>query len=178
MNTEKQCFKCLEVKKLTEFYKHNGTEDGHLGKCKSCTKKDTSLRRDVLKLDENWCESERIRHREKYYRLNYLEKHKPTSEKKKAIMDRYCKKYPEKVKASKAISKFKKNKGMELHHWSYNDAHLVDIIELDYKIHALIHRYMKYDQNVKMYKDKLGNLLDTKDKHINYINYILSLDSK
>lgn len=42
---EKKCFKCGEVMSLSEFYKHRMMKDGHLNKCKSCSKKDAAEHR-------------------------------------------------------------------------------------------------------------------------------------
>lgn len=41
----KSCFKCGEVKPLTEYYKHGQMKDGHLNKCKTCTKQDVHIHR-------------------------------------------------------------------------------------------------------------------------------------
>lgn len=38
----KKCFKCGKTKKLDEFYKHKKMADGHLNKCKQCTRKDVA----------------------------------------------------------------------------------------------------------------------------------------
>lgn len=46
MATEKTCFKCGQVKSLSDFYRHPRMADGHLGKCKECARDDVSRHRD------------------------------------------------------------------------------------------------------------------------------------
>ena len=42
---EKQCFKCHRILPMSEYYKHKAMSDGHLGKCKECTKSDVAKHR-------------------------------------------------------------------------------------------------------------------------------------
>ena len=45
MIRSKVCFKCSVDKPITEYYKHAQMGDGHLNKCKECTKKDANQHR-------------------------------------------------------------------------------------------------------------------------------------
>lgn len=47
----KKCFKCGQKKRIGEFYSHPKMADGHLNKCKECTKSDVKLHR-LCNLDQ------------------------------------------------------------------------------------------------------------------------------
>jgi len=171
--TTKICFKCNTEKDLSEYYKHPKMGDGYLGKCKVCAKKDVSERFNEKIKDPSFLESEQTRAREKYHRLGYKDKHKPTPEMKKAQMERYKNKYPEKTSARSGISKLTSING-HLHHWSYNKEHFKDVIDISERHHNKAHRFLLYDQERKMYRRIDNNeLLDTKESHIEWITWCI-----
>ena len=155
----KKCFKCEIEKPLSEFYKHKKMADGYINKCKSCTKIDSIKRYNELSKDQEWVEKERKRSREKYRRLNYKEKYK----------DKSHRPWADSHVIKNLSRKFGLPKGVECHHWSYNDEHLEDVFFLERKIHKNIHRYLILDYDTRFFRTTDGELLNTKQKHKEYI---------
>lgn len=159
----KECFKCKETKPLNAFYKHSAMKDGHLNKCIDCTKADSLIRYINKSNDLEWIVSERKRGRAKYHNYKYSQ-----------IQDKgyykiYQEKYPEKYAAAKALRAIDRVKGHHMHHWSYNPEHYKDVIQLTVKHHSKAHRFLVYDQERKMYRTTTNILLDTKQRHVEYI---------
>lgn len=112
----KQCFKCQKNLPLSEYYKHPAMGDGHLNKCKQCTKRDSESRRLEKEKDPNWIIAERKRHREKsrkYRELGLVKK--LTNDKKNIALKRYRNKYPEKELARSAVARALKSGKIHRH---------------------------------------------------------------
>ena len=149
----KICKECQLEKELSEFYPTQG-------ECKECTKKRVKLRTEKLKSDPVWVEKERERHREKYRRLNYKDKQKKWDE---------AKTWKNSSAYKNLSRKFKTSKGIELHHWNYNDKYLEDVFVLKTSQHRKAHKNLVFDLESKIFKTLKGEVLDTKEKHKNYL---------
>lgn len=57
----KECFKCHKTKYLDDFYKHPRMADGHLNKCKECTKQD--IKKSVFRNREYYAAYDKARNR-------------------------------------------------------------------------------------------------------------------
>jgi len=155
----KVCFKCHRELPLSMFYKHPQMGDGHLNKCKECTKKDVHKDYERNSQNDEWIEKERARGREKYHRLGYK--------------DIYKMAHPE----TKQVAAFIKRrievpKSCEIHHWNYNL--LYDVFILDKRWHKRVHKQLTFNEDTKCFNYN-GEHLDTKEKHENAIREILNL---
>lgn len=156
----KICKKCKKDKPTDEFYKHISTRDRLNQSCKNCHKEHI---RNIL--NKKYETSLDFREKSSLYT-----KKKGIENSKKASL--YNKKYPEKYAAHRA-SQHIDNQGMHKHHWSYNEQHFIDLIFLSAPEHSYTHRFIKYDEISHYYFTEEGYLLDTKEKHMNYISLIL-----
>jgi hypothetical protein len=161
---KKICFKCKIEKEVSFFYKHSAMGDGYLGKCKDCAKNDSVIRYNKLSLNEDFVEKERERCREKYNRLNYYDYHK------KSLI---AKPWKDLSIYKNLHKKFKCEKGIELHHWNYNNEFLEDVFFMNIKSHRRLHKKLIFDNNLLIFKTKDGILLDSKEKHESFINTFL-----
>ena len=159
----KICFKCGRELPLSEFYRHPQMADGHLNKCKDCTKKDVKQDYDRKAKDESWLAKERARGREKYHRLNYKEKESQN----KTRRDFHT------ANDRRALKIRGYNvEGKEIHHWNYNKPR--SVILLSPKAHHRIHKHIIASREDYYCYTLDGICLDEEEKTLKYYKEVLS----
>ena len=135
----KICFKCKKRKRLTSFYKHSMMGDGHLNKCKECTKRDV---REHRQNSERSREYDRERYRNNPARKAYTAR----------VGHRWRKKHPKRARAQRLVAyairtgKITRQpceacgtaKNIHAHHDDYNNP--LDVRWLCARCHAAYHR--------------------------------------
>lgn len=145
----KKCFKCGRELPLSEFYVHKRMSDGHLNKCKDCTKNDVNNYYMRKSEDEEWMQRERARGREKYHRLGYVS-HKNTT--------RNDFNPPSHLSSMLRYRGFD-TKNKEAHHWNYNLPFSVFL--LSRKAHHRIHNAVVMNREDKYCYTKDGIKIGT-----------------
>jgi hypothetical protein len=169
----KKCFKCGELKELSEFYKHPKMKDGRVNKCKECNKAD--VRENRVKNFEYYNKFDKVRYEKKGHRYknkNYQQEYRKT-EKSREVKRSWSKRNRSKrnahLKVKRAIDAGnlirpvicticgQDNKVIHGHHWNYDlpldvvwccsechgDIHADRIDKLLRKQHSSVFRYKK-----------------------------------
>jgi len=151
----KKCFECGVIKSITEFYKNSSMSGGRVNKCKSCTRASVEARRLIKMQDPEWAFKEAERHRLKAIKQRESGYKSPNA--------KTTKRADYKKRATTASMRLPCPEGKERHHWNYNKEYWKCVFNVDVKFHNKIHRYTKYDPDMKMYRTVHGTLLDSRE---------------
>lgn len=156
----KRCFKCGEIKSLSAFYKHSRMADGHLNKCKECTKLDTkSNRLDKIEYYQDY-DRNRPNYRDRVNTLASKNKarYSESPEFRQVMLERrnkWCSQNKNKRSAHQAVNNAIRNGSLSKpqfcsccgnsgtiqgHHWSYDPEFVLDVVWLCPRCHGLEHK--------------------------------------
>lgn len=161
MDITKVCFKCGRELPISDFYRHPEMADGHLNKCKSCTKRDVRENYLYNSKDPAYMEKERERGREKYARLGYRGKISDEQKLKRKL-------YPM-LRNAKRDTGIKIPRTDELHHWNYNL--IRNVIQMPRSLHSRVHSVLSLNVEEGIYYHN-GEKLDTLDKHLDVVKNV------
>lgn len=111
----KECFKCHETLPLSQFYRHPQMADGHLNKCKRCTRRDVQA---------NYANNR------DHYRAYDKSRHGPQ---RRAVTERAKQRYPERYKARVAVHNAIRDKRLIRQPCEVCGSDLVDAHHEDYE---------------------------------------------
>lgn len=174
----KTCNVCKEPKAKSEFCSRKDAPDGLDYRCKKCEAKRRKnyTERHLEQTREKARNRAAIKRKEdpKYNRdsvRRWREAH-PENSRSRTALRRI--KFPEMHAAQQAASGLR-IKGMHAHHWSYLPSNHRDVIYLTRSQHTQAHLHMKYCQAERCFMElKSGELLDTREKHLQCLTKILS----
>lgn len=77
---KKQCFKCGRILDIEDFYTHKQMKDGHLGKCKECTKRDMFIRShtkadQIREYEKKRSQTDERKKKRRFYAIKYRQEH-------------------------------------------------------------------------------------------------------
>lgn len=138
--------------------------DGHLNKCKDCTKAGAHNRWVEKSKDPEWMEKERARGREKFQRLGYREKYKATSL--RSFLPNTYVNVERKLRQHGLVKV-----GFEFHHWNYHI--LNSVFRVSRKAHKCIHRHMTFNRDDLYCYEEDGTRLTSEKQAEDYFNSVL-----
>lgn len=163
----KVCFKCSAVKPIDMFYSHPQMQDGHLNKCKACTKSDVRQNYADNTAHYKKYERERNQKRKEYNLEKSTTWRLQNKERSNAIKQKWADANSHKRKAQCIVSNYIRDGKLfkkpcvfcgaldkvEAHHTDYLKP--LDVIWLCEKHHADIHRLYKQMKDFDLYKNEM-----------------------
>ena len=162
----KVCFKCGRDLPLSDFYALPRMADGHLNKCKECTKKDVRNYYARKSESEVFMNKQRKRGRDKYRRLGYVKNRSRTM----PLTD---------VGSARNVSRDLRNIGIDLagrecHHWNYN--YPKSIFLLSRKAHKMLHKHLELNIETGIFSSESGEKINTVEQATRIFQKILEVE--